>query len=225
MWSRKKTVEPAGLIKDFAGSSIPGGWLSCDGSAVSRTTYARLFAVIGTSYGVGDGSTTFNLPDFIGRVSMHVDATALRVSGMASPGAASGAQSKSIGVGSLSINNTHAISNTLGLGSTTLALSQAPGHAHGLLGMNDSGPTARGLGYTGGDSYGVVGSNGTAGRGYKNNSPVDATPFVDTQGGGGSHTHSLTGNVTLTGNTVLQGTPGNADVIQPALAIYKIIKY
>ena len=43
-------------------SSVPTGWLECDGSAVNRTTYAALFAVIGTAYGVGDGSTTFNLP-------------------------------------------------------------------------------------------------------------------------------------------------------------------
>ena len=45
--------------------TIPSGWLLCDGSAVSRTTYAELFAVIGTIYGVGDGSTTFNLPNYI----------------------------------------------------------------------------------------------------------------------------------------------------------------
>lgn len=52
-----------GEIKPFAGSTIPTGWLLCDGSAVSRTTYSELFTVIGTTYGTGDGSTTFNLPD------------------------------------------------------------------------------------------------------------------------------------------------------------------
>lgn len=49
-------------------NTAPTGWLICDGSAVSRTTYADLFAVIGTTYGAGDSSTTFNLPDFQGRV-------------------------------------------------------------------------------------------------------------------------------------------------------------
>ena len=44
-----------------------GKWLECDGRAVSRTTYATLFAAIGTTYGAGDGSTTFNLPDFADR--------------------------------------------------------------------------------------------------------------------------------------------------------------
>lgn len=54
----------AGAVQMFAGSSAPAGWLFCRGQAVSRTTYAELFAVIGTSYGAGNGSTTFNLPDF-----------------------------------------------------------------------------------------------------------------------------------------------------------------
>lgn len=55
---------PVGTIIPFAGNSVPQGYLLCDGSAISRTTYASLFAVIGTIYGAGDGSTTFNLPDY-----------------------------------------------------------------------------------------------------------------------------------------------------------------
>jgi microcystin-dependent protein len=55
-----------GFIAQFAGSTAPAGWLICDGSAVSRTTYAKLFAVIGTTYGEGDGNTTFNIPNFAG---------------------------------------------------------------------------------------------------------------------------------------------------------------
>lgn len=54
---------PPGLVIPYAGTSAPSGYLLCDGSAVSRTTYAALFAVISTTYGVGDGSTTFNIPD------------------------------------------------------------------------------------------------------------------------------------------------------------------
>ena len=57
-------AEPVGSIKPFAGTTVPDGYLLCDGSAISRTTYAALFAVIGTAYGTGDGSTTFNLPNF-----------------------------------------------------------------------------------------------------------------------------------------------------------------
>ncbi|MEM7179571.1 MAG: phage tail protein [Spirochaetota bacterium] len=54
---------PPGTIVSYAMQTAPIGYLSCDGSAVSRTTYANLFAVIGTNWGAGDGSTTFNLPD------------------------------------------------------------------------------------------------------------------------------------------------------------------
>lgn len=56
-------INPAGVIQAFAGSTTPDGWLLCDGSAVSRTDYADLFSVIGTTYGDGDGSTTFNVPN------------------------------------------------------------------------------------------------------------------------------------------------------------------
>lgn len=56
-----------GLIMYFGGSNPPSGWLTCDGSAVSRTTYANLFSVIGTNFGEGDGVNTFNLPDLINR--------------------------------------------------------------------------------------------------------------------------------------------------------------
>lgn len=56
----------SGFVIRYAGASAPDGWLACDGAAVSRATYALLFAAIGTAYGVGDGSTTFNLPNVAG---------------------------------------------------------------------------------------------------------------------------------------------------------------
>jgi microcystin-dependent protein len=61
---------PAGTLLDFAGSNLPAGFLQCDGSAVSRTTYAGLFGAVSTAWGVGDGSTTFNIPDFRRRVAV-----------------------------------------------------------------------------------------------------------------------------------------------------------
>lgn len=56
---------PTGCVQAFAGNTTPSGWLLCDGSAVSRTQYSRLFGVIGTTYGAGDGTDTFNVPDLI----------------------------------------------------------------------------------------------------------------------------------------------------------------
>jgi microcystin-dependent protein len=61
---------PTGAVFSFSGASAPNGFLLCDGAAVSRTTYAALYAVIGTTYGTGDGSTTFNLPDARGRTAI-----------------------------------------------------------------------------------------------------------------------------------------------------------
>lgn len=61
---------PAGSMIMFGGAVAPTGWLFCDGAAVSRETYAALFAAIGTTWGAGDGSTTFNLPDARGRSAM-----------------------------------------------------------------------------------------------------------------------------------------------------------
>lgn len=60
------SVVPAGMVQHYAGSTAPTGWLVCDGSAVSRTTYATLFTAVGFTYGAGDGTTTFNLPDLRG---------------------------------------------------------------------------------------------------------------------------------------------------------------
>jgi len=63
---------PPGAATMYAGAAAPAGWLLCDGTAVSRTAYANLFNAIGTAYGTGDGSTTFNVPDLRGRVPLGV---------------------------------------------------------------------------------------------------------------------------------------------------------
>jgi microcystin-dependent protein len=62
----QQSLMPVGAVQAFAMSSAPSGWLNCTGQAVSRTDYAALFAVIGTAYGTGNGSTTFNVPDLRG---------------------------------------------------------------------------------------------------------------------------------------------------------------
>ena len=64
---------PTGILLPYAGNIVPNGWLLCSGHQVSRQIYANLFAVIGDTYGIGDGSTTFNLPDLRGRMPMGLD--------------------------------------------------------------------------------------------------------------------------------------------------------
>ena len=64
---------PLGTILPFGSANIPTGWLLCDGTAISRTTYSELFAVIGTAFGSGDGTSTFNVPDMTGKTAMGVE--------------------------------------------------------------------------------------------------------------------------------------------------------
>ena len=109
-------IMPTGAMLEYAGSAAPAGWLLCDGTAVSRSTYATLFAVLGTAYGSGDGLTTFNLPDKRGKFGIGVDGTYTRGS---TGGAASGTTS------------TAGSHDHTGLaGSTTLTTSQIPSHTH-----------------------------------------------------------------------------------------------
>ena len=92
---------PIGVILPFAASSAPIGYLLCYGQAVSRTTYAALFAIIGTAYGVGDGSTTFNVPDLRGRAIAGSDVMGGVGAGRLTP--ASGMSG--LGIGAVSGNN------------------------------------------------------------------------------------------------------------------------
>lgn len=72
-FSSGSTGTPTGSIIDYAGTTAPTGWLLCYGQAISRTTYSALFTAISTTYGAGDGSTTFNVPDLRGRVAAGRD--------------------------------------------------------------------------------------------------------------------------------------------------------
>lgn len=109
-------LTPTGMLAPFAGTSAPTGWLLTFGQAVSRTTYAALFAVIGTTYGSGDGSTTFNLPDLRGRVVAGEDdmggTSANRLTGLS--GGVDG----------------DVLGGTGGLETNTLTIAEMPLHGH-----------------------------------------------------------------------------------------------
>jgi microcystin-dependent protein len=79
---------PTGALTPFASSTVPTGWLLCDGQAVSRTTYAELFAIISTNYGTGNGTTTFNVPNLKGRVPVGLDSAQTEFDVLAETGGA-----------------------------------------------------------------------------------------------------------------------------------------
>ena len=101
---------PAGAIMAFAGTTAPSGWLKCEGQAISRTTYATLFAVIGTTWGAGDTTTTFNVPDLRGMF--------VRGTGTNATGGSSGTVGPSVGTYAADtyLNHSHAVTD--------------PGHKH-----------------------------------------------------------------------------------------------
>ena len=70
---------PTGALMPFAAAAAPTGWLICDGAAKDRTIFAALFAVVGVVYGIGNGSTTFNIPDMRGRAPFGIDSGAGRI--------------------------------------------------------------------------------------------------------------------------------------------------
>lgn len=116
------TGSPAGIIMAFGGTAAPTGFLACDGSAVSRTTYADLFTAIGTTWGAGNGSTTFNVPDLRGAF--------LRGSGTSSLDPSS---PRAVGTFQAEAYASHAHANTL----------SDPGHSHAVFG-NTGGSFATG---------------------------------------------------------------------------------
>jgi microcystin-dependent protein len=83
-WKEAADRTPVGMISAFGGTVAPDGWFICDGTAKSRSQYADLYAVVGLSFGAGDGSTTFNLPDLRGRFLRGTDGAAGRDSDAAS---------------------------------------------------------------------------------------------------------------------------------------------
>jgi microcystin-dependent protein len=137
---------PVGVVNPFAGSTAPSGWLLCAGQAVSRTEYSSLFATISTTYGTGDGSTTFNVPDMRGRVAAGKD----DMGGTAASRLTSTVLTASNTLGATGGTQTHTL---------TSAQSGVPAHTHtfaignvstftGIVGSSGHGGTVRDTGTT-----------------------------------------------------------------------------
>ena len=202
---------PAGSIQMYGGAAAPTGWLLCDGSTVSRAAYSTLFSAIGVAYGAGDGSTTFKLPDLRQRFPL---------------GKAASGTGATLGATGGAIDHDHSVAahyhSMTGAGSS---LATNIGHTHGSSAVS---------GTIGGASDGThqhnpsltVQRGGTPGTGTRvaatnaTSDPSNAFPLNWSDGGGHSHTHSLTAagqslgttNVAATGSigTVTGGSNGDA---------------
>lgn len=117
-----------GSLQAYAGSTAPSGWLFCYGQAVSRSTYSALFSAIGTAYGAGDSSTTFNLPDLRGRLPLGKD----DMGGSAANRVTNGVSGVNAIVLGATGGDEHAQQDTLNASSSVSIGISDPGHSHVL---------------------------------------------------------------------------------------------
>lgn len=216
---------PIGSMVQWPNNTPPLHWLTCDGSQVSRLTYAALFKVLGTTYGVGDGSTTYNLPDLrqrfpLGKASAGTGSTlgstggtidhthsvpALSVPGLSIPALSVPALSvPSLSVPALSVPGLSVPSLTASVSGTTAS---AGAHTH-------SGATGSEAGHT----HGVSGTVATTNVGNTVNINIGAAQLVTTDfhdhafsvtsGAGSSHSHSISSDGAHTHTVTSTGTTG-----------------
>lgn len=215
-----QAATPAGTIVAFAGTTAPQGWALCSGEAISRTTYAELYTAIGTHYGSGDGSSTFNLPDLRGRTVFGKDNMG--------------------GTAATRIISSHGI-NGLTLGAaggnatTTLSETNLPSHTHNFSGTSATTSSnthshdyvdayfaeSGGSGYGGNSLYGTSANTDhdnsfryrTSGNGWST-----APMSIATSSSSHSHTVVAAGTISATGS----GTAFNT--LNPGIVLNYIIK-
>lgn len=161
---------PIGVIVDYAGSTAPESWVFCFGQALSRSSYAALFSVIGTTYGAGDGSSTFNVPDLRGRVAAGKD----DMGGVSSNRLSAFANSKTLG-------------GAFGSDVVALTTNEMPIHNHGITDPGHMHPTQNYRTSTGSINFGS--SGGTLGDGSGTGSAV-TNITVNNAGGGVPHNNA-----------------------------------
>lgn len=221
-----------GDVKWTARLSAPTGWLVCDGAAVSRTIYSALFASVGVTYGPGDGSSTFNLPDYTGRFVLGAD-------GSHAPGTYGGAETRVLAASQLpphahGINHDHLAVSTSGAGdhqhtmnhdhpTSPSSLSSGTSHEHQIFTSS----------LAGGSTYYVV--RGGGGTLYpQDNRPVvphdvphthnvDIPAYYGNTGGAGYHAHTVD-VAPFTGTSDVTGSGLPLSIMPPYATALPLIK-
>jgi microcystin-dependent protein len=228
---------PTGSVIAFAGSTAPTNWLLCHGQAISRSTYSSLFTAIGTTYGAGDGSTTFALPDMRGRVAAGKDdmggsaasrLTSTVLSASNTLGATGGSQTHTLTSGESGVP-AHSHANTLTNNAVNTG-NNSVGHTHSGTTNNDSpdhthqqkqqdSPSYSWSVSGGGASWGLSGTEATSGASARH------THSFTTGGISANHTHSVTSNVTISNvnNSAANAAAAHTNT-QPTIVLNYIIK-
>ena len=212
-----------GAIKPWTKATAPDGYLLCDGSAVSRSTFADLFAVVSTTYGSGDGSTTFNVPNLQGKMPQGFDGNTYNLAGTG------GANTVTVAVtnNQAATNATNqAVTITGSINNTSLTTAQLADHgsSHGFINLGNPSPNQPNRGIMARDNSGQA-VNTAFSTGIN-----PGTPAAFNGGGSGTgHNHSHTLSGTLTGNitTSLTGsvTAAGTNAFSPFVIVNYIIKH
>lgn len=226
---------PVGGIVSYAGLSAPGGgkFMLCDGSAISRTSYSSLYSVLGTYYGSGDGSTTFNLPNLKGRVPVGLDSTQTEFDVL---GEAAGAKTVALTTAEIpshlhNLGTLAVVSNTTGVttqsggshthtGNTNLA----GGHFHATQSVQVLNSTS-----IYGDAQDVYESAAAGGENYDTfvtDIKGDHTHTLNINSGG-AHSHTMTDpghSHILTGSTANAGSGSAHNNLQPYVVVNYLIR-
>jgi len=198
------TSVPVGTVALFAGETVPSKWILCNGTAVSRTAYSKLFGVVGISYGPGDGISTFNVPDFQGRFPYGSN----EHPGQTSNGHHGGAAEVTLTEQELPLH-THEKGNlSMNIAGEHMHDYDDPGHDHGgRTGDSDYSAGVHPMGWTGG--------NGDD-RGHHSHSISRDTTHISIRKNG-SHVHEIVGRTASSG----YGKPFN--IIPPYETVLFII--
>jgi microcystin-dependent protein len=206
---------PVGSVSIYSGSTSPSGWLLCDGSAISRSTYSRLFAIVGTTYGTGNGTTTFNLPNFQERLP-------LGKGGSTNLGNTGGSNTVTLSVDQLP-SHTHTGTTAVN-GSHTHSGSTSTDGLHSHTSNATGGLAQPGLAYSNGydTTTGVDNdnSNGELNLKYTQALTIDnggSHSHIFATDSNGDHSHSFTTDATGSGSSI--------NIQNPYIVMNYIIRY